>query len=219
VPRRGADGDRSLSAALVACAMVCALVGRDLSWTTALRPAGSEHLAQLFIYKYERPFPADFDYRAILGGFAIVATGFLLLSALRTLRAAGALGLCGLSVLFAAFCLDVYMIDLTPHWSQRDLIRRYYRERSGPEQPLLAWQMYWRGETFYTGNRVAAFASVKNAEIKSWLALEENRDKTVFVLLEHQRVDRLKTLLAGRPLELLTRPRDNNKFVLARVEL
>ena len=54
-----------------------------------------------------------------------MATGFLLLSAWRALRTAGTLGLCGLSVLFAAFCLDVYMIDLTPHWSQRDLIRRY----------------------------------------------------------------------------------------------
>jgi len=218
-PGREPEGDRPLSAALLASAVVCALVGRDLSWTTALRPAGSEHLAQLFIYKYERPFPADFDYRAILGGFAIVATGFLLLSAWRTLRTAGALGLCGLSVLFAAFCLDVYMIDLTPHWSQRDLIRRYYRERSGPEQPLLAWQMYWRGETFYTGNRIAAFANVKNTEIKAWLAREDNQDKTVFVLLEHQRLERLKTLLGPRPVELLSRRRDNNKFVLVRVQL
>jgi 4-amino-4-deoxy-L-arabinose transferase-like glycosyltransferase len=218
-PSRDPDGDRPLSAALLASAVVCALVGRDLSWTTAMRPAGSEHLAQLFIYKYERPFPADFDYRAILGGFAIVATVLLLLAAWRALRTAATLGLCGLSVLFAAFCLDVYMIDLTPHWSQRDLIRRYYRERSGPTEPLLAWQMYWRGETFYTGNRIAAFASVKNTEIKAWLAQTENQGKTVYVLLEHQRVDRLKTLLGARPVELLTRARDNNKFVLARVRL
>jgi len=39
------------------------------------------------------------------------------------------------------------------------------------------------------------------------------------VLLEHQRVARLKSLLGSRPVELLTRVRDNNKFVLARVRL
>jgi hypothetical protein len=111
----------------------------------------------------------------------------------------------------------VYMVDLTPHWSQRGLVDRYYRERKGPQDPLVAWQMNWKGENLYSGNRVAVFADLKNAEITAWF--DKNKGKTAYLMLEHQRLSRLKGLLGSRSLEPLTNERDNNKFLLVRVQL
>jgi hypothetical protein len=217
--RRAASAPRdpALGVGLLASAVLCAFMGRDLSWTTQARPAGNERLIQLFIYNYDRAFHTQFDYRPTLGGFAIVATVLIAAAAIERVRPVLALGIVGLSLLFAFFCLDVYMFDLTPHWSQRDLIERYYRERKGPQEPLVAWQMNWKGENFYTGNRVAVFADLKNKEISDWI--DAHKGTTAYLLLEHHRLPRLKTLLGKREVDPLTSEHDNNKFVLVRVLL
>jgi 4-amino-4-deoxy-L-arabinose transferase-like glycosyltransferase len=212
-----APRDPALAVGLLASAVLCAFMGRDLSWTTQARPAGNERLIQLFIYNYDRAFPTQFDYRPILSGFAIVATVLIAAAAIERIRPVLALGIVGLSLLFAFFCLDVYMFDLTPHWSQRGLIERYYRERKGPEEPLVAWQMNWKGENFYTGNKVAVFPDLKNKEISDWI--DGHKGTTAYLLLEHHRLPRLKTLLGSRAVASLTSERDNNKFVLVRVLL
>ena len=47
----------------------------------------------------------------------------------------------------------------------------------------------------------------------------KNKGRKVYFLLEHTRLDRLKTLLGSRKLETLTTKRDCNKFLLARTLL
>jgi 4-amino-4-deoxy-L-arabinose transferase-like glycosyltransferase len=209
--------DRTLSAGLLAAGVVCAFVGRDLSWTTAQRPAGDERLIQLFIYNYDRPFPAHLDYRALFGGFAIVATALLLAASARAWRPVATQAFVALGLAFTLFYLDLYMVDLTPHWSQRELVERYYHERKSAKEPLVAWQMNWKGENFYTGNRVAVFVDLNNKEFETWI--DKNKGKTAFVVLEHSRLSRLRSLMGARTVQALTDERDNNKFVLVRVAL
>ena len=43
---------------------------------------------------------------------------------------------------------------MTPYWSQKHLIATYYQTRRSPDEKLLVWQMYWRGENFYTANEI-----------------------------------------------------------------
>jgi uncharacterized membrane protein len=206
-----------LSPVLIAGAVVCAFVGRDLSWHTSAPPPGSERLIHLFVYNYGRPWPEYLDYRAILFGFAAVAVILSALTAMRRLRAVAAKGLISLSLAFCVFCLDVYMMDLTPHWSQQGLIARYYKERKDANEPLLAWQMNWKGEILYTGNKVHVFVDLDNKAMQEWIG--KNKGRRVYYLLEHSRLERLKTLLAPRKLEVLTDKRECNKFLLARVTL
>ena len=120
-------------AALLAGGLLVAFVGRDLSWVTAERPAGYERLIHLFVYNYDRPWPEHFDYRAILTGFTVVASLLVMGAAIRALRPVLTLSLVGVATLFSLWCLDVYMIDLSPHWGQRELIDRYYAQRKGPK--------------------------------------------------------------------------------------
>jgi hypothetical protein len=204
-------------AALIAGGVLCAFVGRDLSWVTAERPAGYERLIHLFVYNYERPWPAHFDYRPALTGFAVTLTLLLGLCALRALRPMATQALLAGSIFFSVWMLDVYMIDLSPHWSQRDLVARYYKERKSPKEPLVAWQMNWKGENFYTGNRVAVFVSLNNKEMGEWL--DKKKGVTAYFVLEHGRLARLKTTLGSRKVVSLTTDRDNNKFVLVKAKL
>jgi hypothetical protein len=207
----------ALGAATMAGALLLAFVARDLAWNTRELPPGAERLIHLFVYNYTRPWPDYLDYRPILFGFGCVAVLLTLACTLRTLRAAAAVSMLGLALGFSVFCLDVYMIDLTPHWTQAGLIDRYYAARKTKDDPLLAWQMNWKGENFYTGNRVHVFVDLDNKAMLDWIG--KNTGRNVFLILEHSRLDRLKHLLAPRTLETLTTVRDCNKFILVRTTL
>ena len=50
-----------------------------------------------------------------------------------------------------------HWVDLSHHWTQRDLFWRYWRQHR-PGEPIAAFQMDWKGETFYS-----RFAPVKQA--------------------------------------------------------
>jgi len=52
------------------------------------------------------------------------------------------------------FLLDVFMRDVAPFWSQKGTIAEYYKRRRSPDERLIAYSMYWRGETFYTKNEI-----------------------------------------------------------------
>jgi 4-amino-4-deoxy-L-arabinose transferase-like glycosyltransferase len=211
------SADLAFGSAAVGGALLLAFVGRDLSWNIRDLPPGSERLIHLFVYNYGRAWPDYLDYRPILFGFASVGVLLTLACAVRALRSSAAIATLGLALAFSVFCLDVYMIDLTPHWSQAGLIQRYYAERKGPSEPLLAWQMNWKGENFYTGNRVHVFVELDNKALMEWVG--KNSGRRVFLLLEHSRLDRLKHVLAPRKLDVRTTARECNKFVLVRAQL
>ncbi len=206
-----------LGVALVLGACLVTFVGRDLSWATSARPQGNERLIHLFIYKYERLWPEHLDYRAILTGFAVAVGLISAGAAFRYWRPVAIRALLAVALVFCAWGLNVYMVDLSQHWGMRDLAQRYYELRRSPDEPLVAWQMNWKGENFYTGNRVYVFAETDNKRIREWL--EENEGRTVFFLLEHARLARFRKLVPGREIRELSSKRDSNKFLLIELEI
>jgi hypothetical protein len=206
----------AISVAALAGAVSTALAGRDLSWSLSERPFGHERLIHLFVYNYGRPFPEYLDYRPALTGFAVAATLLIVLVAVARLRAAALVGLVATSFWFGAWSLDVYLMDLSPHWGQRELVKRYYDDRSGSE-PIVAWQMNWKGENLYTGNRVAVFVQLDNKAITKWL--DEHKGQRAYFLLEHSRVGSFRRMMGKRKLDELSTMRDNNKFILVRAEI
>jgi 4-amino-4-deoxy-L-arabinose transferase-like glycosyltransferase len=203
-------------AACIAGATLVALAGRDLSWATPEHPFGHERLIHLFVYNYGRPFPDYLDYRPILTGFAVVATLLVGAAGLARTRSAALVGLLATSFWFSAWALDVYLIDLSPHWGQRELVKRYYEDRDGAEA-LVAWQMNWKGENIYTGNRVSVFVQLDNKAVTKWM--EERHGKRAYFLLEHSRLGNFKRMMGKRKVDELTTMRENNKFILVRAEL
>ena len=207
----------ALGVALLLGACLVAFVGRDLSWSTSARPQGNERLIHLFVYNYGRLWPEHLDYRAILTGFAMAAGVTSAAAAFRHWRRVATRAFVAVSVLFCAWGLNIYMVDVSEHWGIRDLAKRYYDLRQSPDEPLVAWQMNWKGENFYTGNRVYVFAETDNKRIREWL--EDNEGRTAYVVLEHKRLESFRKLVPEREVRELSTKRDSNKFLLIELEI
>lgn len=204
-----------LSVALATAPVLAAFVGRDLAWVTSARPAGYERLIHLFVYNYSRPWPDVFDYRPILTGFAAGAVVLLALGAVDVMRSYAMRAFLGLAVAFAVWTLDVYIVDLSPHWSQRDVIQQYYVLRADDSEPLLAYQMNWKGENFYTGNRVHVFQDLDTTKLREWITAHPRT--RFFVALEHSRLEAFKNHVRDRDVTPITGMRENNKFLMIQV--
>ena len=219
---------RLILLAVLAGTPLLALVAFDL--TSAQKSA--QHFIWLFSYDYVntpsgRPWPPDMNYMRTLWVFAglfTVATAFI---AWQRARAIATLATIGVTVAFTYFLLDVYIRAAASHWSQKPLIAQYYRDRHSPYERLLAWQMYWRGENFYTQNEIwegpanerTVFLGDKNAEgLKEYVAA--HRGKRMFFIIERTRLDGLRGLLPDdvKPsLKIVNE--DNNKFYLLTANL
>jgi 4-amino-4-deoxy-L-arabinose transferase-like glycosyltransferase len=207
----------ALSLGLLASSAVVAFAGRDFSWVSNERPTGNERLIQLFIYNYGRPYPDYLDYRPILSGFAVVIFAALVLATLPKLKRLGVYTLLASTFWFSLWALDVYLIDLTPHWGQRELMKRYYELRGSESEPLIAWQMNWKGENIYTGNRVHVFVQLDNKALNEWMGQHANT--TAYFVLEHTRLSNFRRALGKRHVEELSTMRENNKFILVRARI
>jgi hypothetical protein len=150
--------------------------------------------------------------------FTLVATAVGLLLAWPRVRRQAVVAVCCLGGLYSAWLMGVYLMRISPHWGQRETMVAYYQHREDPKELLVAYQMNWKGENFYTGNHMATFVS-SGTKFKQWIKKQRRKDvNTMFFTTEHSRMGSLKREL-GNPgdFEVLTDERLNNKFFLARV--
>ncbi len=180
---------------------------------------GPSACSQLVTYRYDRPWPESLDFAAILTGFGAVAVVLCALLAVRRLREHALVGLFAFAMVWTAWGADVYMVKVAPHWGQREILAAYYADRSGPDEPVVAYQMNWKGENFYAGNQIPAFVS-SGATFTTYL--KQQRDKGVHVMYfvtEHGRIGGLKGEVQGKSYREVTDKNVNNKFVLVRAEI
>lgn len=195
-------------------------------------PKDAQRFIWLFSYDYVnspqgRPWPPALDFRvplAILGGLCGVATAAL---AWRRIQRAALVAVCGAAIVFTYFLLDGYLLKVTPYWTQKGLIASYYQLRRSPEERLLVWQMYWRGENFYTSNEIyegpkperTIFLGDRNLEnLKDWMA--RHRGRRAFFLVERSRYSQLEGAVpadARKTLKIVDE--SNMKFCLAAADL
>jgi hypothetical protein len=119
--------------------------------------------------------------------------------------------LCGLAVAFAIFLGWFHWRALSPHWTQRDLIWEYDHE-SAPDEPLGAYLMNWRGETFYSKNTVRQLKD--NAKLTEFVNGPGPRK---WLLVEQGRLTVLRQAIGGK-MRLRVVESRNNKFALTVVE-
>ena len=205
----------------VASAFTIVLVGRDLSTSVYSDVVGQARLLNLFTYNYRRPWPTEsLDFNAVIAAFSAVSALLALAFAVPRLRRHAFALFAAVAVGWTAWGIDVYLVKAAPHWGQRETILAYYAARKGPEEPFVAYQMNWKGENFYTGNRVPAFVST-GTKFKNWVAEQKKKGvKVMFFTTEHSRVSSLKGELGAiKEFKVLTTRDLNNKFMLARAEL
>ncbi len=211
--------ERRMTAGLgIAAAIVVALVGRDLTHgVTANDIEGQARLLHLFTYLYRRPWPDSLDFRPALTGFAMLGVGASLLLVVPRWRRYAVLASVATGLTFAAWGVNVYLVRCAPHWGQRELFTRYYTERAADSEPLIAYQLNWKGENFYTGNHVPVFVS-SGQNFVNYIAAERAKGrKTFYFVTEHSRMGGLRGEIGTtRAFEQLTDAKLNNKFALLR---
>jgi 4-amino-4-deoxy-L-arabinose transferase-like glycosyltransferase len=219
-PASPAAADGSLGVLAICAALVTLLVARDLSTSLAGDVPGSARLLHLVTYNYKRSWPASLDFEAPLGAFGVAAALCTFGLALPPWRRHAVWLMGAVGAWFCAFTLWLYLPALAPHFGQRELFLAYYRARHGPSEPVVAYQMNWKGENFYTGNHIAAFVST-GQKLEKWLRSQRRAGgRVIFFVVEHGRVGTLKSELGpSYRTVVLTNRKLNDKFALVRAEL
>ncbi len=211
---------RMLGAGAVASALLLAVIARDL----VIKPEGSDqpgaiHLLQLFTYNYRRAWPDSLDFSAALAGFAAVAVALSLALAVRSVRHHAVAAFGAFAFVWAVWGTDVYMQRTAQHWGQHEVIAAYYADRASPQETLVAYQMNWKGENFYTGNKIPAFVST-GSTFTTWLKKQRDAGvKVMYFITEHGRIGGLKGEVAAKAYREVTDKTLCNKFILVRAEL
>ncbi len=213
-----------------------AIVGAPLLALVAYDLTSVQKSAQRFIWLFSydyvnapqgRPWPPDMNYIKVLWTFAGLFATAGLLVAWKRARVWATAATVGVAVCFTYFLLDVYIPRAASHWSQKPLIAQYYRERQSPDERLIAWQLYWRGENFYTQNQIyegptnerTVFLGDRNAEnLKDYVARHAGR--RAFFIIERTRLDGLKGILPEKVRATVKIANDdNNKFYLLTAQM
>ena len=205
-----------LGAMAVAGALLVFFVGRDLAMAREGQPSQAR-LLHLFTYNYKRTWPPSLDFSRALWAFVIAAAALTLLLAVARWRRHVAAALVSLAVIFTAWGLDIYFVRTAPHWGQRETLLAYARENGAIPGPLVAYQMNWKGENFYAGNRLPAFVS-SGKKFQDYINDQKKKGvKTFYFLTEHGRTGSLSNEIGSpRVFDKLTPPELNNKFLLVR---
>ncbi|GMU08764.1 ArnT family glycosyltransferase [Corallococcus caeni] len=177
----------------------------------------------LAVRGFKGPPASDALFKALSGtinvkvgmGFAFGVAGVLaVVAALQRSRVLLFSTFWGLAAAFALWFNWGHWVDLSHHWTQRDLFWRYYNQRQAGE-PIAAYMMNWRGETFYSRNTVEQFrAGDANTRMRQYVA----RPGREWALVEHNRVNLLRTAVGSDKTVTLIDRDINNKFVLVTIE-
>jgi len=202
----------------LASAVVVARTGSDLFITRKGDVPANVRLMDLISYNYSRPWPESLDFSGIVEAFTIASAVLCLLFVVRRWRTHVVTMLLAVSVLWAGWGVNEYFVKAASHWGQRETFMAYYRDRKGPQQPFVAYQMNWKGENFYTGNHVPAFVST-GRKFQDWVKEQKQKGvKVMYFTTEWGRVTSLKNELGNpKDFKVLTSRRVDNKFFLARV--
>ena len=151
------------------------------------------------------------NVKMALGFVFTVAGGLTVVAALQRSRVMLYGTFWALAAGFALWFNWGHWVDLSHHWTQRDLFWRYYDKRQ-PSEPITAFMMNWRGETFYSRNQVKQIR--ETPKLKPFV----DQPGREWALVEHNRLGLLKQA-AGADKTVTVIDRDiNNKFILVTID-
>ena len=221
-PKRGRARGAATAAAFAGAAIVVLLVARDLALAPSEghAPSGAARFMHLMTYRYDRRWPGAEAFASVIGASALIAAATCAVLASRRWRPRAALALGGGVLLFRALLLDGYLPAVSADGGQRGICEAYYRSRGASMAPLVAYQLNWKGENFYTGNNVALFIT-SGAPLRAYLdARKRAGESTVYFVTERGRVAGLRGELGTvRSFAEITDRAASYEFALVRAEL
>jgi hypothetical protein len=149
----------------------------------------------------------------VLGAGAALAATAVAWAVLRGSGRRAVISTAALAVAVAALLSWQHWPALGRHWTQRTLVDAYLQRRTADE-PLIAFLMNWKGETFYTRNEVLQVGAQNPGEALTALLAKHPR---AWLLVEHARLGFLQRLVPPNTTLEPWEPATTNKFVLLHV--
>lgn len=220
--RSGRARSAATGALFIVAALLVIVIARDLTAASnGDGPSGAARFVQLMTYRYDRRWPAAEAFGPAIIGVATLTSVASIGLAVPAWRRRGLLLFAASSVSFGLVLLDGYLVRAAPDGGQRGVFEAYYRARgSEAAAPLVAYQLNWKGENFYSGNNVALFIA-SGAPMRAYLDGRKQRgESTVYFVTERSCVSGLRSELgAVRSFAELTPPSVSHEFSLVRAEL
>jgi 4-amino-4-deoxy-L-arabinose transferase-like glycosyltransferase len=220
---------------LLSAAIGVALVVRDLASRPESDIKGQERLIQLYTYRYDRVWPKELWFQPALLGFGLAVVVLTLVLTAKAWRRQAMIALFTVSALYAAWTLDDYMMYVAPHWGQRPLFEAYYKDRHNDHEPIVAFEMNWKGENFYSGGRLIEFGNGMSQgstsgergsdRMRTWLTDMRQKTGAVYFVTEAGRISKIEEMLkgilgaapnGGQWAQRITTDQMDNKFVVVR---
>jgi len=190
-----------------------AVLGADMA-------AHPRRIINLVTYLYDRAWPADIALNGELTWWALAAAVAMLPGLLRRPKLTP-VALSTVALAFSAWCTTRYLPAVSATWSQRGIFDAYYAacgEAVGPrcERPVVSYRMFWRGETWHSGNTVVPLR--EDAHVEHFLNSPAGRGEFYAVLERRRLATQFHGELSPARRQGVRVVHDANaKFVLVRV--
>lgn len=117
------------------------------------------------------------------------------------------------AVVVGLLTVHVYWSQVSQHWTHRHILDTYW-EMSEPGEPLIAYQMDWKGETFYAHNTER---EIKKSQSDLRKALKE--PGRAFVIVQQDRYERLKKAVGKKgEAQMSIVDKSNTKWYLVTID-
>lgn len=173
-------------AALLGGAVVFAVVAIDL----IKQPA---HWVWMYTYLYSSNWARGVPEGTPILVYSLICGLFLLVAFWPKARKVAVWGFLVTTIFVGGYVLNWHQLGCAPHWSQKYVLKTYYKLRKSPKEELIAWQFNWRGETWYTAAQVVVSKSLENKAIQKWL--KERTGRRFFFITERSRYASLRSML------------------------
>ena len=198
-----------LAAALVGVAILVAVV-RDAMAT----PAWIAHLTTYLYTGFWTKGAPEVDRLAYTVAPFVVALGLWVLARRRW----AVIGFVLSGLLTTAYVIGDYIPAASESWSQRSAIRVYFDER-GPDDRLLSWWFYYRGETFLTKADIWVMRDPNRSALAEYIAEREGMDAHLWFITIDSHASRLAANLPPRYRDRIEERYRNFHYVLMRVHI
>ncbi|MCA9718921.1 MAG: hypothetical protein KC468_29910, partial [Myxococcales bacterium] len=119
-------------------------------------------------------------------------------------------------VLTTAYVIDDYLPAASENWSQRTALRVYFDER-GPEDPLMSWWFYYRGETFLSKANVWVLKERDRKQLLEFVAEHDGTGRALWVITTKAHAGRLRSSLPTHLRDGVETRYENFHYSLLRV--
>ena len=208
-PSEGAG--RSRRVAWVAAGVgigVLGLVLRDV----IVEPAWIAHLTTYLYESMWRQGAPPTDRLVVLA--IPFALGLLLWAAGRVRIAVASMLLSAL--LSFGWIMNGYLPAVSEEWSQRSAIRTYYDQR-GPDDPLLSWWFYYRGETFFAKANVWVLKENDREALAEFVDTQRGHGRSLWIMTTVGHSKRARTSLPADLRAGVAVAYENSHYALLRV--